>query len=528
MVRPARSGKDRRRPPEYGSAKHLPPQTERSEPEMPCHGQFRRIQLRRIGIVGISRERMLEFRVFFQVDSDLIAALGNCPVAPATAQLHIELLPGIPGSDSEGGGQQHVADQVIVVLVGLLAHHIADASEQRHGIVPSQKTGNLEFRTSVQTLHPIAVLFSDLAEIVHVHTVLRRRNITFEDIFRSLFILISGLHQKFRSPPTVIPQYAQIGIESIGRSPVEIHLIIVLFRLHRFTAVSQQQIQAQRPRRVGIERQIHAVSVDMLPLFHGIENRAENVVEHTEPVFDEETGELSGPEVFDIRMLAMVHEFRVQGYDMAAECIGGTGLERKPRGDILYTGIVLAECEIARIFPRHAQIEPPEPERVPAHQIVLFITEVAARRIGNNVRPVQSGIAQCAPTDVVVSSCRKSDPGEERRPVALLVSVRPDRKIAELLPLVRQIIPFLSSGSPVRSDEDRTGLLSDEPGIFGRKVAPLADHAVYQGRISQISVPHVRPGPQRTVLELGLQRGIRRRRGQPLLPPDGRNATQAA
>ena len=70
----------------------------------------------------------------------------------------------------------------------------------------------------------------------------------------------------------------------------------------------------------------------MLPLFHGIENRAENVVEHTEPVFDEETGELSGPEVFDIRMLAMVHEFRVQGYDMAAECIGGTGLERKPRG----------------------------------------------------------------------------------------------------------------------------------------------------------------------------------------------------
>lgn len=89
----------------------------------------------------------------------------------------------------------------------------------------------------------------------------------------------------------------------------------------------------------------------MLPLFHGIENRAENVVEHTEPVFDEETGELSGPEVFDIRMLAMVHEFRVQGYDMAAECIGGTGLERKPRGDILYTGIVLAECEIARIFP---------------------------------------------------------------------------------------------------------------------------------------------------------------------------------
>ena len=51
-----------------------------------------------------------------------------------------------------------------------------------------------------------------------------------------------------------------------------------------------------------------------------------------------ETGELSGPEVFDIRMLAMVHEFRVQGYDMAAECIGGTGLERKPRGDILYTG----------------------------------------------------------------------------------------------------------------------------------------------------------------------------------------------
>ena len=180
----------------------------------------------------------------------------------------------------------------------------------------------------------------------------------------------------------------------------------------------------------------------MLPLFHGIENRAENVVEHTEPVFDEETGELSGPEVFDIRMLAMVHEFRVQGYDMAAECIGGTGLERKPRGDILYTGIVLAECEIARIFPRHAQIEPPEPERVPAHQIVLFITEVAARRIGNNVRPVQSGIAQCAPTDVVVSSCRKSDPGEERRPVALLVSVRPDRKIAELLPLVRQIIPL--------------------------------------------------------------------------------------
>ena len=128
------------------SAKHLPPQTERSEPEMPCHGQFRRIQLRRIGIVGISRERMLEFRVFFQVDPDLIAALGNCPVAPATAQLHIELLPGIPGSDSEGGGQLHVADQVIVVLVGLLAHHIADASEQRHGIVPSQKTGNLEFR----------------------------------------------------------------------------------------------------------------------------------------------------------------------------------------------------------------------------------------------------------------------------------------------------------------------------------------------------------------------------------------------